>query len=458
MKKRLLSFLATGLFLLGVAGMAQADLTTIGTATYGGSNYNLIWSTDFGQSIVYLDYSNLDRWAEQLLWAHELDANLSYNIDIAYNVSWHDVSWLIPDETRSRWLSCSYRDKGVFSNLIYSEKYWTTTQNSINDAYALTINMGTLITQYSRKDEYHYGVAVRRAQVTLQNNTIPFADAGPDQAITEVGSIIQLDGSQSYDLEGDPINFNWTMLSKPVDSNAALSDSTSPTPTFQADIHGDYVIELVVSDASSSESDQVVISFENVIPVANAGTNHSVVQGETICFDGSGSSDANLDSLSYSWSLVSTPAGSSAFLDDPAAVTPCITTDLAGNYEVSLIVNDGFVDSEPSTATVLAITLPDAIAMTLQEMITVINDIDLGNFKNKNMQNTLTKKINATLELVEQGAFAETLDKLQNDILAKTDGCATSSEPDKNDWIQDCGSQELVYPLVIEAIGNLESM
>lgn len=290
-------------------------------------------------------------------------------------------------------------------------------------------------------------------------NKAPISDAGPDQSITEIGEIVQLDGTQSYDLEGDPITYNWTLVSKPEGSNAALSDSMSPTPTFQADLHGDYIVELVVSDASSSsEPDSVVVTFENVIPVANAGTNKSVVQGETVCFDGSDSFDANLDPLAYSWSIVSTPAGSSAFLDDPAAISPCLTTDLPGNYEVSLIVNDGFVDSEPSTVTVLAISYLDATTCTLQETITAVNTIDLGDFKNKNMQNTLTNKVNATLELVDQGSYAEALDKLQNDLLGKTNGCTNLGEPDKNDWIQECACQDQVYPLIIEAIGYLESL
>lgn len=300
-------------------------------------------------------------------------------------------------------------------------------------------------------------ILVRNAPVS--EPAPPIAAAGPDQSITVIGTTVELDGSESYDPEGDPITYNWTMVSKPADSNAVLSDPTLSTPTFQADIHGDYVIELIVSDfSSSSEPDQAVVSFENVVPVANAGTNHSVVQSETVCFDGSGSSDVNLDDLSYSWIITSMPDGSSATFDDPVAMSSCLTTDLAGTYEVSLTVNDGFLDSEPSTVNVLAIAYLDAITMTLQETVTAINNIDLGYFKNKNMQNTLTNKINVTLKLVVQGEYFGAYNKLQNDILGKTDGCASSGATDKDDWIQDCTSQEQVYPFAKEAIGYLENM
>ena len=289
--------------------------------------------------------------------------------------------------------------------------------------------------------------------------TIPVAAAGPNQAIIQIDTIVYLDGSESYDLEGDPITFSWTIVSLPPDSNATLSAPASPTPMFRADIHGDYVLELVVSDASSSsEPDQVTISFENVIPIANAGTNQSVVQGETVCFDGSLSSDANLDSLSYSWSLSFIPEGSSTSLDNPIAIFPCITTDQPGNYEASLVVNDGLVDSESSAANVFAIAYLDATTMTLQETVSEINAINLDEFKNKKMQNTLTNKVNAALELADQGSYAEALDKLQHDILGKTDGCASSGSPDKNDWITDCPSQNQIYPLLMEAIGYLQNM
>ena len=79
MKKRFLSILVTGLFLLCVAGMANAALTTIGTATYGGSDYNLIWDDDNnGNSVVWLDYTNArTNWSAQNAWAGELDSSLT---------------------------------------------------------------------------------------------------------------------------------------------------------------------------------------------------------------------------------------------------------------------------------------------------------------------------------------------------------------------------------------------
>lgn len=74
------------------------------------------------------------------------------------------------------------------------------------------------------------------------------------------------------------------------------------------------------------------------------------------------------------------------------------------------------------------------------------------------MANALTNKINAVLQDVDQGLYQQALDKLQNDILAKTDGCAKTGAPDKNDWLKDCSSQNQVYPLIIQTINLLKSL
>ncbi len=54
--------------------------------------------------------------------------------------------------------------------------------------------------------------------------------------------------------------------------------------------------------------------------------------------------------------------------------------------------------------------------------------------------------------MIDQENYQEALDKLRNDILGKTNGCAEGGNADKNDWIGDCASQSTVYPLLLETI------
>ena len=92
----------------------------------------------------------------------------------------------------------------------------------------------------------------------------------------------------------------------------------------------------------------------NTAPVANAGAAQRVITGASVTLDGSGSSDADRDLLTYSWAFTSMPAGSIASLSSSTIVKPTFTTDIAGSYTLNLVVNDGKVNSTISTVTITA--------------------------------------------------------------------------------------------------------
>ncbi len=71
-----------------------------------------------------------------------------------------------------------------------------------------------------------------------------------------------------------------------------------------------------------------VLANTNTPPVANAGQNQTVALEQTVTLDGSASSDADGDQLTYRWSLA-TPTGSGATLLNPTAVKPTFQVDLA---------------------------------------------------------------------------------------------------------------------------------
>ncbi|MBN1834048.1 MAG: hypothetical protein JW896_18255 [Deltaproteobacteria bacterium] len=49
---------------LGFSGVSSATLSTIGTATYNGADYKLIYEND--QGLVWLDYTRYDNWNDQV--------------------------------------------------------------------------------------------------------------------------------------------------------------------------------------------------------------------------------------------------------------------------------------------------------------------------------------------------------------------------------------------------------
>lgn len=88
-------------------------------------------------------------------------------------------------------------------------------------------------------------------------NLLPIADAGPDQQV-DVGKVVELDGSDSYDPEGEAISFEWWFESIPAASVAVLDTSMPAVPSFTADAEGEYIIGLVVDDGEEESSPDYV--------------------------------------------------------------------------------------------------------------------------------------------------------------------------------------------------------
>ena len=198
--------------------------------------------------------------------------------------------------------------------------------------------------------------------VVPPENRAPTAHAG-DDAIVDAGESAMLDGSGSEDPDGDVLSYAW-VLAAPDGSAAELVAADTAMPSFTTDVIGDYVAELTVSDGEFSDSDSVTITAvdpaQNQAPVANAGPDQAVDVGATVALDGTGSSDADGDTLTYSWVLES-PAGSGALLDDASSASPEFTADIAGSYVAVLVVSDSVIESTADEVVIIAEAVQQAL-------------------------------------------------------------------------------------------------
>ena len=177
-------------------------------------------------------------------------------------------------------------------------------------------------------------------------NHAPVANAGSDQTVHSKGTV-QLDGSGSFDPDQTALSYRWT-----APQGISLDYSSSVHPTFVAPNSMDTLhltFTLSVSDGSLSSTDQVVITVipTNHAPVADAGPDQTVMEGDSVHFDGTGSHDADGDSLRYIWLA---PGG--IHLLDSTSPTPVFLApevQQTTTFSFALIVNDGLVNSVHDT-------------------------------------------------------------------------------------------------------------
>ncbi|MAG55652.1 MAG: hypothetical protein CMJ83_05105 [Planctomycetes bacterium] len=198
--------------------------------------------------------------------------------------------------------------------------------------------------------------------ITVNNvvvNNAPVANAGADQTVNEA-TVVTLDGSTSSDPDGDALTYSWTQIAGPVTVSLDLLDPVHPTFTSPlVDVGGaTLTFELIVNDGqlpSAPSTVDVTIKNVNNVPLGDAGDDQTVCETNLVTLDGSGSFDADGETLAYLW--VQT-GGFPVTLTDAMAPAPGFVAPPVGpageELTFQLTVSDGVdVDTDDVVITVL---------------------------------------------------------------------------------------------------------
>ncbi|AMG31419.1 chitinase [Grimontia hollisae] len=199
-------------------------------------------------------------------------------------------------------------------------------------------------------------------------NKAPIANAGADITVNVAGTVT-LDGSASKDTDGQVVTYSWKQTSGPAVSltgtNAASASADIPAVTVDTQ----FVFSLTVTDNEGATSvDTVVVNAKaktdpvdpvNTAPKAVISAPATAKAGDVVLIDANGSSDAESDSLTYTWSysanINATENGATL-----SFVAGEFTADTAFDFTVT--VSDGKLqDSATATVTVLKKDVVDPV-------------------------------------------------------------------------------------------------
>ncbi|MDK1287102.1 glycosyl hydrolase family 18 protein [Pseudoalteromonas umbrosa] len=242
------------------------------------------------------------------------------------------------------------------------------------------------------------------------SNRAPVVNAGADQSVLS-GSVVKLAATAS-DADNDALSYQWQQVSGPA---VTLGVTSALNLEFVApDVVGEATVTLRFSandGKGGNTSDEVVItvrdSIVNTPPVVNAGADQQV-ESETasVVLDGSATSDADGDVLTYTWSQVSGTAVVLAGADTNQASFAAPQVSQAEQLVFQLSVSDNGVDNYTDTV-IVTVTPKGAGGHPAYDAQAVYNTGDRVSHFDQEVQQTLVWEAKYWVSGVEPTRFAD---------------------------------------------------
>lgn len=158
--------------------------------------------------------------------------------------------------------------------------------------------------------------------------------------------------------ETGELDYQWTILEKPLNSTGYMTNNELSQATLHLDITGEYKLQLVVSYAGVKSQPAIIlvtVSEGDLAPMAKA-ENMTIEIGQDVILDGSASHDPEGKALQYRWKWSSDPVEPSGVpvpeLTGATTATARFTPLAAASYNLKLFVFDGTRKSEEKEITV----------------------------------------------------------------------------------------------------------
>ncbi len=176
--------------------------------------------------------------------------------------------------------------------------------------------------------------------ITVQNQS-PTADFDYTPTSPLTYETINFDGTLSSDPDGSISSYEWDWTSD------GIFDATGSNPSHFYTDDGTYTVTLRVTDddgATDTYSDEITV--QNQGPTADANGPYAGDVGETITFDGTGSSDPDGTINSYAWDM-----DNDGSYDDATGSQPTYSWSSEGTYTIGLEVtdDDGAINTDTAT-------------------------------------------------------------------------------------------------------------